>query len=79
MNGMGFRPFDMVIPFAVRKGEITGTKGCGACWEGFALCERVCAFAASSLCGRDHSMWRRIVLRQELSCLISHQVAAVGV
>uniref|UniRef100_A0A8U7NJ59 Filamin B n=1 Tax=Corvus moneduloides TaxID=1196302 RepID=A0A8U7NJ59_CORMO len=24
MNGMGFRPFDMVIPFAVRKGEITG-------------------------------------------------------
>lgn len=22
---MGFRPFDMVIPFAVRKGEITGT------------------------------------------------------
>lgn len=25
MNGMGFRPFDMVIPFAVRKGEITGT------------------------------------------------------
>uniref|UniRef100_A0A7M4FQA1 Filamin B n=1 Tax=Crocodylus porosus TaxID=8502 RepID=A0A7M4FQA1_CROPO len=24
MNGMGFKPFDMVIPFAVRKGEITG-------------------------------------------------------
>ncbi|XP_023655301.1 filamin-B isoform X1 [Paramormyrops kingsleyae] len=24
MNGTGFRPFDMVIPFAFRKGEITG-------------------------------------------------------
>nr|XP_028574974.1 filamin-B isoform X4 [Podarcis muralis] len=24
MNGLGFKPFDMVIPFAVRKGEITG-------------------------------------------------------
>ncbi|XP_044307316.1 filamin-B isoform X3 [Varanus komodoensis] len=24
MNGVGFKPFDMVIPFAVRKGEITG-------------------------------------------------------
>ncbi|XP_077181563.1 filamin-B isoform X2 [Paroedura picta] len=24
MNGIGFKPFDMVIPFAVRKGEITG-------------------------------------------------------
>uniref|UniRef100_A0A8C7H349 Filamin B n=1 Tax=Oncorhynchus kisutch TaxID=8019 RepID=A0A8C7H349_ONCKI len=24
MNGAGFRPFDMVIPFAFRKGEITG-------------------------------------------------------
>ncbi|XP_075430929.1 filamin-B isoform X1 [Ascaphus truei] len=24
MNGMGFRPFDMVIPFAIRTGEITG-------------------------------------------------------
>ncbi|KAL1007835.1 hypothetical protein UPYG_G00092250 [Umbra pygmaea] len=24
MNGAGFRPFDMVIPFALRKGEITG-------------------------------------------------------
>ncbi|XP_064160248.1 filamin-B isoform X2 [Anguilla rostrata] len=24
MNGTGFRPFDMVIPFALRKGEITG-------------------------------------------------------
>nr|XP_035927600.1 filamin-B isoform X3 [Halichoerus grypus] len=24
MNGLGFKPFDLVIPFAVRKGEITG-------------------------------------------------------
>ncbi|XP_066474121.1 filamin-B isoform X2 [Tiliqua scincoides] len=24
MNGIGFKPFDMVIPFSVRKGEITG-------------------------------------------------------
>ncbi|XP_060095709.1 filamin-B isoform X3 [Heteronotia binoei] len=24
INGVGFKPFDMVIPFAVRKGEITG-------------------------------------------------------
>ncbi|XP_066452683.1 filamin-B isoform X12 [Eleutherodactylus coqui] len=24
MNGMGFKPFDLVIPFAVRTGEITG-------------------------------------------------------
>ncbi|KAL8212536.1 UNVERIFIED_CONTAM: hypothetical protein K2H54_050177 [Gekko kuhli] len=24
INGIGFKPFDMVIPFAVRKGEITG-------------------------------------------------------
>ncbi|XP_038628402.1 filamin-B isoform X2 [Tachyglossus aculeatus] len=24
VNGLGFKPFDMVIPFAVRKGEITG-------------------------------------------------------
>lgn len=24
VNGSGFRPFDMVIPFAFRKGEITG-------------------------------------------------------
>ncbi|XP_020655560.3 filamin-B isoform X4 [Pogona vitticeps] len=24
MNGIGFKPFDIVIPFAVRKGEITG-------------------------------------------------------
>ncbi|XP_062977412.1 filamin-B isoform X3 [Elgaria multicarinata webbii] len=24
MNGVGFQPFDVVIPFAVRKGEITG-------------------------------------------------------
>ncbi|XP_043934724.1 filamin-B isoform X2 [Protopterus annectens] len=24
MNGLGFRPFDIVIPFAFRKGEITG-------------------------------------------------------
>ncbi|XP_069499881.1 filamin-B isoform X2 [Ambystoma mexicanum] len=24
MNGMGYRPFDMVIPFSVRTGEITG-------------------------------------------------------
>ncbi|XP_039204026.1 filamin-B isoform X4 [Crotalus tigris] len=24
MNGVGFKPFDVVIPFAVRKGEITG-------------------------------------------------------
>ncbi|KAI1890363.1 hypothetical protein AGOR_G00152960 [Albula goreensis] len=24
MNGTGFRPFDMVIPFALRKGEVTG-------------------------------------------------------
>lgn len=24
VNGSGFRPFDMVIPFALRKGEITG-------------------------------------------------------
>ncbi|XP_063796937.1 filamin-B isoform X1 [Pseudophryne corroboree] len=24
MNGMGFRPFDLVIPFAIRTGEITG-------------------------------------------------------
>lgn len=24
VNGSGFRPFDMVIPFSFRKGEITG-------------------------------------------------------
>ncbi len=24
INGSGFRPFDMVIPFSFRKGEITG-------------------------------------------------------
>lgn len=24
MNGLGFKPFDLVIPFAVRTGEITG-------------------------------------------------------
>lgn len=24
MNGAGFRPFDMVIPFTLSKGEITG-------------------------------------------------------
>lgn len=30
MNGLGFKPFDLVIPFAVRKGEITG-KLCREC------------------------------------------------
>lgn len=79
MNGMGFRPFDMVIPFAVRKGEITGTRERGVSWGGFALCEHVCPFAASCLCGQDHSMWRRIVLCLELNCLISHHMASTGV
>lgn len=27
VNGSGFRPFDMVIPFSFRKGEITGERG----------------------------------------------------
>lgn len=26
MNGSGFRPFDVVIPFSFRKGEITGER-----------------------------------------------------
>lgn len=27
VDGSGFRPFDMVIPFSFRKGEITGERG----------------------------------------------------
>lgn len=31
VNGSGLRPFDVVIPFSFRKGEITGESGCKVC------------------------------------------------